>query len=283
MFRKLTFVLCAISLTLASASCGRQVTPNRQGTSGSGPQPGFIMIKFTTTQAMDFVHTWYVIAFNTQGAVNGTNGMPYPGRIQGNAWTNFSFEIIVNQLPGQTSPQAALIQFVPQSGTGGGTIKQPSQPFTLAPQLLQLTPNCNSQGTQFCVLINRNVFAGLGSTTPPPSSSPSPSPSTSPSASPSASASPTPTASPITLTGTWYINWFTVAPSNNQGTGGAVIDAPGPQGVNDLQWTPTGSPYNTATTFDSPWQAVPPPGWPQVDTNTYPGSQIQGGEVLNSP
>lgn len=238
-----------------------------------------MMIKFTTTQAMDFVNTWYVIALNTQGAVNGTNGMPYPGRIQGNAWTNFSFEIIVSQAQGQTGPSATLVQFVPQSGTGGGTYKVPTVVNGLTPQQLVLTPNCNSQGTQFCVLIDRNVFAGLGSTaTPTPSSSPSASPSSSPSASPSGSPSPSPT--PSSLTGTWYINWFTVLPDNTQGTGGAVIDAPGVGGVNELNWTPPGSPYNTADKFDDVWNADP--GWPPPNTQN-PGAQIAGGEVLNTP
>lgn len=238
-----------------------------------------MQIKFSTTQPMDFVNTWYVIALNTQGAVNGTNGMPYPGRIQINAWTNFSFEIIVSQTQGQTGPSVSLIQFVPQANTGGGTIKVPTQVTGYTPQQLVLTPNCNSQGTQFCVLIDRNLFAGLGSTTPPPSSSPSTSPSASPSTSPSGSPSPSP--SPGALTGTWYINWFTVEPSNPGGTGGQVIDAPGLGGVNDLQWTPAGSPYDTATAFDVPWNADP--AWPAPNSSLNPGAQIAGGEVLNTP
>src|SRR5579884_1341657 len=92
MFRKLSLVFCVVALTLASASCGRQVTPNRQGTSGNGPPSGFIEFKFTTAAPMSFTDTWYVIALNTQGAAAGTNGMPYPiNANQAQNWTNFSF------------------------------------------------------------------------------------------------------------------------------------------------------------------------------------------------
>ncbi len=132
MFRKLVFVLCALSLTLAS--CGRQVTPNRPGTSGEGLQPGYMEIKFNTYQTMNFSTVWYVIALNT----DGTGRQPYPfnGNQQQN-WLGYSFEIIVYQLPGQTAPSASLVQFITQQGTGGGTIKVPTQPLTVAPQQLQ--------------------------------------------------------------------------------------------------------------------------------------------------
>ena len=286
MFRKLLLVLCVTALTLAS--CGRQVTPNRIGTSGNGPPSGFIEIKFRTAQPLDFVNTWYVIAINTEGQAPGTNGMPYP--VNGNQsmnWQNYSFEIIVSQLPGQTGPQAAIIQFITQRAVGGGIVKYPSQPFTVTPQQLLLTPNCDALGTTFCLLIDRNLFAGLGSTTPGPSSSPSATPSSSPSPSPSptssTSPSPSPSGSPPTLTGSWFINWFTVTPGGGgpQAAGqGSVIDAPGPQGVTDQTWVANGEPYNTGNAFDVPWQAVPPPGWPQVSTGS---AQIAGGEVLNSP
>lgn len=271
MVRKLVLVLCAMSLTLAS--CGRQVTPNRAGTSG-GLQPGFMQIKFNTYQTMDFTNVWYVIALNTATPAPGTNGEPYAfnGNPQQN-WVNYSFEIIVYQLPGQSAPTASLVQFISQTGVGGGIIKVPSQPFTVTPQQLQLNPNCNGNGTQFCITIDRHVFSGIGSATATPS--PTTSPTTSPSASPTAS--PTPGAT----SGVWYINWFTVQPTGAgpQG-GGSVIDAPGALGPSDQQWLPPNTNYDTGTAFDSPWNAVPAPGWPQV---TPSQAQIAGGEVLNAP
>lgn len=279
MVRKLMFLLCAMAFTLAS--CGRQVTPNRSGTSGGGLQAGFMQIKFNTYQPLDFANVWYVIALNTSGPAAGTNGEPYA--VNGNQqmnWLNYSFEIIVYQLQGAAAPQAALIQFVTQQSAGGGTIKVPTQAFTLTPQQLQLNPNCNGAQTQFCLTIDRHVFSGLGqpSASPSPSSSPSSSPSASPSASPGGSPSASP--SPPAVSGVWYINWFTVTPSGGPSAGGSVIDAPGPLGPGDQTWLPPNTNYDTSTTFDQLWNAVPPPGWPQV---TPKAAQIAGGEVLNSP
>jgi hypothetical protein len=285
MFRKLMFVLCAMSLTLASASCGRQVTPNRNGTSGNGPPSGDMMIKFTTSAAMDFGSVWYVIVLNTGGAAPGTNGEPYPIGSQQN-WNNYSFEFIVYQLQGQSQPQVALYQFINQLNPGGGSLKVPFGPLNYAPQLVNLTTNCNGQFNQFCLLINRNILAGLSSPTPSPS--PSASPTVSPSPSPTSSSSATPSASPTppTVTGTWFVNWFTVTPNSVGGqpgvaSQGVVIDAPGPgDQLNGQTWLPPGAPYDTSTQFDQLWQAVPPPGWTQV---TPAAAQIGGGEVLNTP
>lgn len=275
MFRKLIFVFCAMALTLAS--CGRQITPNRPGTSGSGLQAGFMEVKFNTYQAMNFTSTWYVIALDTDGS--GIQPYPVNGNQQQN-WRGYSFEIIVYQLQGQAGPQAALIQFVTQQNLGGGgTTKVPTQPLTYAPQQLQLIPNCNGAQTQFCVLIDRHLFSGL--TQASPSASPSATPSASPSASPSSSPSASP--SPPAISGLWNVNWFTVNPTGGPQAGGQVIDAPGPLGVNDQTWTPPNTPngvYDTSTSFDSTWTAISPPGWPQV---TPAEAQIAGGEVLNAP
>jgi hypothetical protein len=277
MVRKLVFVLCAMSLTLTS--CGRQITPNRTGTSAQGLQPGYMQIKFNTYQTMSFTDVWYVIAINTSGPAPGTNGEPYAffGNNAQN-WVNYSFEIIVYQLPGQGAPTAALVQFVTTTGLGGGTIKVPTT-LGVNPQQLQLNPNCNGQGTQFCLTIDRHVFSGLGQPTATPSPSPTPASSASPSPSPGPSSTGSP--APPAVSGVWYINWFSVQPSGTAGgAGGTVIDAPGPQGANDQTWLPPNINYDTATAFDQPWNAVPSPGWPQV---TPADAQIAGGEVLNAP
>lgn len=272
MLRKLSFVLCAMALTLAS--CGHQVTPDRGGGLNGGLQPGFMQIQFNTYQPLNFTTTWYVIAINT----DGTGIQPYP--INGNQqqnWLGYSFEFIVYQLQGQAGPQVSMVQFVTQPAVGGGTLKTPTPPLTVNPQQLILTPNCNGLQTEFCLIIDRHLFSGLGSPSPSPSGSASASPSASPSGSPSAS--PTPGAP----TGNYNINWFTVNPTGGPQAGGQVIDAPGPLGVNDQTWLPPSVPkgeYNTAANFNLSWQAVPPPGWPQV---TPPEAQIAGGGVLNNP
>lgn len=275
MLRKLIFVLCAVAVTLTS--CGRQVTPNRTGTSANGLPSGFIELKFNTYQPMDFTNVWYVFVLNT----SGTGGEPYAlnGNQQQN-WLNYSFEVVVYQLPGQSAPQASIIQFLIEPGTNGGTIKTPSRPFVVSPQQLVLYPNCNGSQTQLCVQIDRRIFAGLLFTP-----TPSPSPSASPTSSPSTSPSPGPSVSPTTqpFGGSWFINWFTVNPTSAQGNPGQVIDAPGQSGPNDLTWLPPNPPggvYDTTTTFDFQWQGVPPPGWVQV---TPSAAQIQGGEVINTP
>lgn len=265
MLRKLVLVVCTMAVTLIS--CGRQVTPDRTGTSANGLAPGFMEVKFSTVGQLNFTQVWYVIALNT----SGTGTVPYA--INGNSqqnWLNYSSEIIIYQLPSQSAPQARVIQFIPQVGNGG--IKVPTPPLSVTPQQLILIPNCNGSGTQFCVQIQRNVLAGL-LPTPTPSAS----------ATPTGSPSPTPTgsATPLPFSGTWFINWFTVNPSGAEGIPGAVIDAPGLQGALDQSWTPSNPPsgnYDTATQFDFPWQSVT--GWPQVSN---PSAQIFGGEVLNTP
>jgi hypothetical protein len=235
-----------------------------------------MQIKFNTVAPLQFANVWYVIALNT----SGTGGEPYA--INGNQtqnWLDYSFEIIVFQLPGSSAPQAELIQFISQPGIGGGTVKTPSQPLVVTQQQLQLIPNCNGSGTQFCVTVDRHVFAGLINS----GATPTPSPTTSPSTSPSPSASPSATPSPPPFGGTWYINWFTVNPANAPQAGGQVIDAPGTGGPLDTTWVPPNPPshnYDTTTAFDASWQYVAPPGWPQVANQA---AQIAGGEVLNNP
>lgn len=285
MFRKLFFVLCAVSLTLAS--CGRQVTPNRAGTSANGLPPTTMLFKFNTAGNMDFSKYAYVIALNTtypsEGEPYASNAAPGGNT---NSWYGYSFEIIVT---GSPNAVATVIQFVPQQGQP--TVRVPRRVTDSAanPQLLQLQYPC-AGSTQFCLQVDRHVFAGLGGVTPGPSPSasaspsgspsPSPSPTATPSGSPSPSASPSaaPTSAPIS--GTWYINWFTAyAPQSGLVAPGQpdIIDAP--QGVNDRSWLPSpNQTYNTATSFDWTWQALA--GWPQVSDQA---AQLAGGEVINAP
>jgi hypothetical protein len=235
-----------------------------------------MQIKFNTVGTLDFQNVWYVLAFNTSGvAAGGTTGEPYA--INGNPqqnWLNYSWEIIIFQPVGTSTPTALVYEFVTTTGVGGGTIKTYYGPLVLTPQQFTLIPNCNGAGTQFCLTFDRTIFSGVLAS-PVPSSSPS----TSPSTSPTASATPIPlsTGAPST---TWYINWFTVSPGSANVPPGQVIDAPGPTGALDQTFLPPNKTYNVSTTFDFPWTAVPPPGWPQV---TNQSAQIQGGEVLNAP
>lgn len=235
-----------------------------------------MMFKFNTAAAMNFSNYAYVIALDTE---NPTQGQPYAYNA-GNAqsWYGFSFEIIVTGNP----VTATLVQFVTQPGTNGGVIKYPTTIAGYPQQLLILNPNCNGQNTQFCVQIDRHLFAGIGAASPNPAPSASTSPSASPSgspgpsASPSATPSPTPTAAPIS--GIWYVNWFTaVAPQNAIPPGQTdIIDSPA--GPNDRSWLPTpNQSYDTALPFDYTWQGNTGPAPSDM------AAEVISGEVINAP
>lgn len=241
MLRKLIFAVSVLALTLTS--CGRQVTPNRNsGSSGQfGLPAGYMQIKFNTAGQLDFANNWYVLAFNT----SGTGGEPYA--IYGNQaqnWTNWSAEILVYQLQSSSQPVAVMWQFITQQGTG--SLKAPYQVRVTTPQQLQLNPNCNGLGTQFCVTVDRHIFI-------PPTA--------------------TPTAA------TWYVNWFVASPQTSVSApnSGTVVSAPGPLGINDssvFQYTVD----TTLVTDVAPWTRQS--AWPAGPTDS---ATIAGGEILNNP
>jgi hypothetical protein len=262
MLRKLILAVSVLALTLTS--CGRQVTPNRNnGTSGQfGLPAGYMQIKFDTQGQLDFTNNWYVLAFNT----SGTGGEPYA--IFGNQaqnWKDWWDEIIVFQPPnGQV--QAAAYQFITQQGTG--SLKSPyNVTGRITPQQLQVNPNCNGSGTEFCVTFDRHIFIPVTVT---------PSPGASPSATPSGSPSPTPT--PATGTAAvWYVNWFVASPSaSSNAPFGSVVSAPGVLGPQDASFQYT---VNTTTAVDTtPWRFQA--GWA---TASSPSATLAGGEILNNP
>jgi len=168
MLRKLLFVVFIAAFTFAA--CGRQVTPDRT-TTPSGLPSGFMQVKFTTAQAMDFTNVQYVIVFNT----SGTGGMPYANGFLNN-YANYSFAIVVNGA-GSFS-QVQMVQYVRSPSVGGGTLATP-QAIPAAPQQLQYAPN--SSNTQFTVTIDRKLFNGIVPVSPSPGSNPN----------------------------IWYANWFT--------------------------------------------------------------------------
>jgi hypothetical protein len=237
-------LLCAMALTFVVVSCGRQVTPNRTGSGGTGLSPGQIQLKFNTPlgTTLDFNNVWYVIAINTNGpASQQPNGMPYginAGPARG--WINFSYEVIVyasNSTGGQ--PQVQILEFLPQTvGNTKATIS-----IQYSPQQVVLNPNCRGDGSQFCVTIQTALFNGISG-------------------------------SPANVN-TWYFNWFTQQPGN----GGALIDAPD-QSNNPTPWADTTFTFSgdVTTKFDTPWTAVP--GWPAVSPAA---AQVGGGEVVNNP
>jgi hypothetical protein len=167
MLRKLLFVVSIAAFTFAA--CGRQVTPDRT-TTPSGLTSGFMQVKFTAAQPLDFTNVQYVVMFNT----TATGGMPYANGYLTN-FANYSFAIVVGG--NGTSSQVQVIQYVRQPGTGGGTIAFPTViPYTsLQLQFSQTTSN------QFIVTFDRRLFNGVVATPTPGGSNPN----------------------------LWFANWFT--------------------------------------------------------------------------
>jgi hypothetical protein len=259
MIRKLLVLLGAAAFALAA--CGRQVTPDRAGTNGSGLAPGFMQMKFNTLQPLDFTNHRYIIAFNT----SGSGAEPYLKYANQQAnYRDLSFEIIVGGTGG--AAQAKIAEIYRQQSPGG--VQVGTQYFypPVDPSLLTFSTNGN---TQFVITLNRALFYGLAGVTPAPSVAPSAAPSASPAASPSASASPNapPTTAPQA---TWFINFWTTDPLGNP------QDAPGIGGAGDTTFSFSA---NTSVANDQQF-TVPTAGVTQASD---PSAQITGGEVSNNP
>ncbi|MDP9025378.1 MAG: hypothetical protein M3N13_08400, partial [Candidatus Eremiobacteraeota bacterium] len=80
MIRRVGFLISVLALIVSA--CGRQVTPDRPGTNGSGLNPGFMSFKFRVQQPFNFQTYSYVIVLDTFGdgltpRANGTvTGFP---------------------------------------------------------------------------------------------------------------------------------------------------------------------------------------------------------------
>ncbi len=273
MLRRIILALVALSLTLAS--CGRQVTPDRAS------QLGTLQINFTTQGQLDFTNNVYMIVVNQEGQ----EPEPFYASQVYN-YQNIDFEIIVSSQNG-AQPSVTIYPYGSAIGTGNHTIRVQLPPIGYSPQDVVLNTNCNQQGTQFCLTINRAVLvqppSSVATPTPTPTTCPTgtatSSPSTTPSSSPTASASPG-GGSPCGSSTLWAINWWTVSP-----TTGTIVDAPGLQGPQDKSTFSFLVDVGTSTTCYSftsvtncTWTAQG--GWPSVSSQS---AQIEGGQVINNP
>ena len=179
MIRRLGFLISVLALIVSA--CGRQVTPDRPGTDGSGLPSGYMSVKFRVMQPFNFQTYSYVIVFNTSGDGN----TPRANGTQTN-YAGYSFAIIVGGTTGTGTATANLYQYYRPPNV---TVPQlvPLQPTS---NLFIFYPNTNGQGTEFTVTFARSLFYGINNTPGPTSTasatpSPSPSPSVSPSGSPS--------------------------------------------------------------------------------------------------
>jgi hypothetical protein len=256
MIRKLSFLVLVTAFVVSA--CGRQVTPDRPGTNGTGIQSGFMQIKFRVAAPFDFAHVRYVIVFNT----SGTGGTPYANAyITG--YKDYSFAIVVGG-----NGSLAATQFFEYVRNVQG---QPPfiQQLPTTPQQLVSNFNSNGQGTEFTLLIDRRLFAGTVTPSPSPTPSGTPTPTPSPSPTPTGSPSPSPSPTPGFAT-MWFFNFFTVDQTN------IPVDALGQGGGQDVTFQGNLPDIGTVfdTTFFVPSGAVQAP---------MPTEQITGGEITNSP
>jgi hypothetical protein len=215
------FVVSVAAFTFAA--CGRQVTPDRS-TTPSGLPAGFMQVKFTTAQAMDFTNVQYVIMFNT----STSGGMPYANGYQTN-YANYWFAIVVGGNGVLSSVQ--VVQYVRNTGVGGGQVASP-QVLPYTPQQLQFNLNSNGQNTQFTVTFDRRLFNGIV---------------------------PTPSPAPGANPNLWYANWFT---TNGSGQPIDAPGIGGPQDQT-FTFPTSGLPgFDVSTSFDQQFNANA--GWPQV-------------------
>jgi len=187
---------------LASAACGRQVTPNPPGLGPGGAPPGYTAFFFDVSAPFSFSSYQYMFVLNT----SGSRITPSTDTLQTN-WAGYSFALIARG-NGATS-FAQFVQFVPpKSGKGPpGWL-----PLGSAPQLFSYNLNSNGSGTEFSLLVKRTVFNGIASPSPSPSTSPTPTPSSQ-----------------------WTFNAFTTQPGGSQGNW-YFVDSMGAGGPVDPQY-----------------------------------------------
>lgn len=222
-----------------------------------------MQIKATAQGQLDFVNNYYVLPFNLTCTDSPQNCEPYA--YYGNQtqnWRNWDFELVLSQQNASSSVKATLIQFIStQNGNVSQKVPRIVEDSIAYPHDINVNPNCNSSGTQFCVTFFRRIFNGVVTgATPPPPNGPA---------------------------GTWYVNWLVSTPQTgpNGETTGQLEFAPGngyqsPGGDQTFQF-PSGAPgLDPTTSFSVPWFGLTPPAWMQAPN---PAAQLTNGEVSNNP
>jgi len=135
-------------------ACGRQVTPDRISTTGCQAQPGRMLIKYRTQNAMDFKNVLYTIVFNTSG-----NGQEPYANAYNTGYSNYSFVLVVDGTSGTI--QTYLRQYL----NVGGQISP--QPVPYAPTQLKLTTNTDGRNQEFTIDFERALLNGILRPIPP--------------------------------------------------------------------------------------------------------------------
>lgn len=255
MIRRAGFVTGSVAALIAS-SCGRQVTPTRQGIGPGGLQSGFMSVKFNVQTGFNFSSDSYAIVFNT----SGSGVTPLPVTLSNN-YAGYSIAFVVGGSGGAI--QAVAFYYYRPNNTSQIPVLYP---IGATPQQLILQTNSNGQGTQLTVTFSRALALFSATTTPAPS----------PSA--SASASPSPTSSGVTVSNLWNFNFFVLQGqvTNYESQGSlTIIDSLGAGGANDQTYN---SPQlDVSTAFDT--------GAFYSQTGTHPAipDVINGGDIANNP
>jgi len=153
MIRRLTLLVLATALIVSA--CGRQVTPTPAGSNGTGISPGFMELKFRTSQAMNFTTTRYWIVFNT----SGTGTTPYANASLSN-YLNYSFAFVVGGNGVTVTP--LLYEYVAPSNGAQAVAVQ----LFYTPQQVIFTQNSNGQNTEYTLLFARSLFSGVATPAP---------------------------------------------------------------------------------------------------------------------
>jgi hypothetical protein len=229
--------IATIATAIVVSACGRQITPNPAGLGPGGAPPGYMALFFTVAAPFDFSDYQYMFVFNT----SGSGITPSTDTVQTN-WAGYMFALVASG--NSFSSHAQAVEFIrsktnPHAPPGW-------LPLLTTPQQLSYNLDSNGTATQFSMLAQRAIFAGI-------SSSPSPSPSASPS-------------------NLWTFNAFTIQSGGSQGQW-YFQDSLGPGGPSDPQFV---SPSLCMTqAFDNTYYAsyTPAPA----------SAQIVSVEIANNP
>ena len=226
-------VLAAIGVV--TAACGRQVTPNPPGLGPGGAPPGYLSVFFDTSGPFNFSQYQYMIVFNT----TGSGQTPSTDTLQTN-WAGYSYALIA--LGNGVASFAEPVRYV--RSTQNPHVPPFPQRLGSTPQQFSYNLNQNGTGSEFSILVQKNVF----SATPSPSGTPTPPPSNA-----------------------WKFNAFVAAPSQ----GNLVFaDSMGAGGPIDPQWN---SPTLCMTQqFDTTFYALDP-------NISDPAAEIVSIEIANNP
>ena len=164
MTRRLSFGFVVVLVTaFIVAACGRQVTPNPPGLGPGGAPPGYMAVLFDTEAPFNFSSYQYMVVLNT----SGSGVTPSTDTLQTN-WAGYSFALI--SLGNGISSYAEPVQFVHNANPH---ISPAWLRLGTTPQQFSYNLNNNGTGTEFSILVQRSIFAGIASPSPSPSASPS--------------------------------------------------------------------------------------------------------------